>query len=97
MRINKTVKNCYNLPPTGRVCAILLMAKWPPIAPSIMNNIEETFSRMLSLIETAQAIKNELESLRKNTTDEEWDKQLDSKFGDLICYCMDLEHELDKE
>lgn len=62
-----------------------------------MNNIEETFSRMLSLIETAQAIKNELESLRKNTTDEEWDKQLDSKFGDLICYCVDLEHELDKE
>jgi hypothetical protein len=52
---------------------------------------------MLSLIETAQAIKNELESLRKNTTDEEWDRQLDSKFGDLICYCMDLEHELDKE
>jgi hypothetical protein len=75
----------------------LLVAKWPPIAPSIMNNVEETFSRMLSLIETAQAIKNELESLRKNTTDEEWDKQLDSKFGDLICYCMDLEHELDKE
>jgi|LakMenE01Jun11ns_1017448.scaffolds.fasta_scaffold7146974_1 hypothetical protein len=61
-----------------------------------MNNAEETFSRMLSLIETAQTIKNELESLRKETTDEEWESFLESRFGNLICYCMDLEHELEK-
>jgi hypothetical protein len=61
-----------------------------------MNSAEETFSWMLSLIENAQTIKNELESLRKEMTDEEWEPFLESRFGDLICYCMDLEHELEK-
>jgi hypothetical protein len=52
--------------------------------------------QLANLLEIANNICAELQKLRDSQSDEIWDAQLDSPFGDLLCYSLDLEHLLTK-
>lgn len=60
-----------------------------------MEQLLESLEKFNNLVETVQAIKEELERLRKAKSEEEWEQQSSSDWGLLLDYCSDLESELE--
>ena len=60
-----------------------------------MEQLLESLEKLNNLVETVQAIKEELERLRKAKSEEEWEQQSISDWGLLLDYCSDLESELE--
>jgi len=61
-----------------------------------MPTTEHLAGKLARIVETAESILHELQELRTTLSDEQWENQLDSPFGDLLAYCLDLEHEFDE-
>ena len=60
-----------------------------------MEQLLESLEKFNNLVETVQAIKEELKRLREAKSEEEWEQQSNSDWGLLLDYCSDLESELE--
>ena len=60
-----------------------------------MEQILESLEKLNNLVETVQAIKDELKRLREAKSEEEWEQQSNSDWGLLLDYCSDLEYEVE--